>query len=319
MKGNLSLSRTPHYVKFALYSVIFVSLLLGCASVPGTVLTERTSGDWLSLLPQDAFLYLTANLSPESRAGVKAVLGAEGGASTVIDRTDRLYAAVRAAQSGGGEITDPAAVENGLYAILMGNYPSTLAALSLSLDDEWTRRRIGRGRANVYWVAQPGDFKVSLPHRRVLLFSSEDIASLMSGYERGVDSRVHWPDGLLDVAGSAEILAYAPRFDALPLPMSAQVKAPLRETWAWLGRTRDRDFEVNTVFCLETAQDADRFTRAARLLVVFLLRGAEVKDLTGRLERVEVARIDEKVVLSGLVLTQGDLERLILYFRKGES
>ena len=296
-----------------------MALTIGCSSVPGTVLAERTSEDWLSILPQDAFLYLTAGLSPDSRDIVKSVLEADGDVGAVIDRTDRIYAAVRTAQAGGGEIAEPGGAVRGIYAILMGSYPSSLASLSLSLNDQWDRQRIGRGREKEYWASVSGDIKLSLPHRRVLLMSSEDIKSLMTGYTTGGADKIRWPEGLLEVADTAEVLAYVPRFNELPLPVAAQVKAPIRETWAWLGRTQDHSFDANTVFCMETAQDADRFTRAARLLVVFLLKGAQVEDLSSRLDKVEVSRLDSKVVLSGLILNRRDLEMLIQYFREGQE
>ncbi|MFP4383301.1 MAG: hypothetical protein ACLFSE_04600 [Spirochaetia bacterium] len=300
--------------------------LTACTSVPSPP-EEKEYSSLLSLLPEDAPLYFTAgvNRNGELLTEIFSRTGMLKGNTldTLIKRTSLAVGAVSSLPETEGELP-------GIALLLRGEFPNTLIKMGLSLDAGWLRHTISGGETPYEaWVNETsGLFLVFLDHRTLFAASGEpekhpDIAA---DYRKGTNSNTRYPGFVHEKFFDSGISVYMDTriFGSegpgnIPVPLGRGVfegiitlKLPIRESGLTLDPAesdQERPYRLSGFFRLGSSRQAKVFQGSFRFIILgwAVREGYNSKEI---IRDVTVERDDDRVVFSGIPLSQKDITGL---------
>jgi hypothetical protein len=125
------------------------------------------------------------------------------------------------------------------------------------------------------------------------------------------------PDEVLEEMDSSDLVVYIPSMSGNSMFSPAGVELPEGE--AWMAATSDAGgFALRGRFVLRDETAGAGFTRAVKLLLLYLLKKIEVEDLGSRLGKLEVGIEGKRIRVDGLALSSEEMKRLVQWFVAGE-
>ena len=307
---NISGRNTPQRRIDALLvlAAILVSVT-GCATIP-----RERAADWTVLLPAGCAAYFSLNLSPDTREVVEAVLGRVVSpgfdSNTALERTDRIYGALKVSPEDGAA----------LYAAADGRFPKAALRYALSHSDDWTTVKLAgsgglprrRSRSEELWINRRTPMQVYLTRDGVLLLATEDLRSMIDLYRISARAAVpaRLPEVVLQGMDGSDMLVFFPALGRSPLLRSFDTSLPAGD--AWIEFVRDEaGYALQGHFVLLDGVSGRRFTNLLKLLLLYVLKGSEIEGYTKRLMKLEFLQEGDLLRVSGLTLSADELMRVI--------
>jgi hypothetical protein len=276
-------------------------LLSSCATVP-----QRTPAQWMGVLPEDATIYVSFAVKGSVDLVKKALKDAGpdfNDVSTLMDRTDRLVAAVTL-RKGTPVRFDVAA---------LGGYPSGIIGMRLRGNKEWTETPTPSGR---YWQWSKAGLQMGIPNNGILLASNGGIETLLARWAAPASLSIP-PDAALDMQKSDFVL-YMPELPGNLTESAAQkgMSLPIQEVW--LNAVKGHSgYELSGTVNTSSEQKAKVLALALRFGLVAWMRSQNVADVAERLKPVTVTAVGLQVKLAGLHVGNDEIIPLFLSFVKG--
>jgi len=306
------------------------ALMSGCATLP----SRRSVGDVAALLPEDAFVYLRLEPTAQSAELWSGLLASTGRGelaaedfARLLERMDRVLAAVTAAPEAGGRASLDLAAE--------GSFPSAAIELNLGASDQWAKIRVPRSSRRswrtprTYWASEQMGVEMCLPDRRLLLLSNTAVLPMIErwGVEPGTDTS---GDGEAPDAGAAgprlpqrmltdpapELLAYFPDFQSGRMEALLGRGLPVRSLLLEALRV-DQGVELRGEFVLEREESARAFDMALRFVLLYLMKQGDIQDGMRRLASLSIEQEGAAIRLAGLRLTDQEIASLLAVFLGG--
>ncbi|MCX7031557.1 MAG: hypothetical protein NTU62_15750 [Spirochaetes bacterium] len=267
--------------------------LAGCATAP-----VRPAAQWLGVLPGDATLYVALDVTSSAEV-LRAALEQAGPdlreVVPLLERTDRLYAAVETAEGSPSRVS----------MIALGTYPAGLIRSRLCGSRSWKTVKSPAGK---YYVSAKAGLQVSVPKGYAVLVSSGSIETLLARFDVPIASAM--PAEVADDMDRADLVLYLPELPG-GFPATASVSVPIREVWLDARRAGDR-YEVAGTCNTATERDARSLVLLVRFGLVTWMRAQGLSDISGRLKSVTVAAEGAQVKLSGLSFGQDEIVPVLL-------
>ena len=274
---------------------VFLLLLASCATLP----PPRSSEEMLGALPPESTFFASVNVDPDSEL-MLAVLDRAGLKSRTVEqfweRTERLFAAVQLSPAG------PPAIS----AISMGSYPLSLIRFQLNTSKEWKKVKSD----TVYWQHRQENLQIAVPERNLILISSGSMERILHRLKNPLPMPI--PGEVIEAMESSSLVIYFP-----VLPTTAEMQnLPIQTVWLSLLRNRDSDqdgglesYDLKAVFFLSEEKNPRILAMLFRLLVMIMMRSAEIDNVASRLKAMEITVDEASVRLSGLNLSVEELLR----------
>jgi hypothetical protein len=270
-------------------------LLASCATVP-----QRTSSEWLGVLPSDATIYASLAVSGSAQFIKKALKDAGPGTqdlATLIDMTKRLVCSVTLAKAAPARFS----------VLALGNYPSLFIGMRLAGNKEWARRT-GPGGTYYEWL-KPG-LQVSFPNNGILLASNSGVTALLARWTAPVRLKVP-PEVATDME-STDLVVYLPELPGgLAQASAAGVHIPIREIWMNAVKAKD-GYHLTATANTSSEREAKLVNLVLRLGLVAWLRTQNIPNAAERLKSISVAAIGVQVKVSGLVFSEEEIIPMFL-------
>ena len=279
------------------YPLLFAILLLlaSCATLP----PPKSSEEMLSALPPESTFFASVNVDTAGGL-VLEVLDRVGLTSRTVDkfwaRTERLFVAVQLSPAG------PPAIS----AISMGSYPLGLIRFQLNTSKEWKKIKSD----TVYWQHRRENLQIAVPESNLILIPSGSMERILHRLENPLPMPV--PEEVIEAMESSSLVIYFP-----VLPTTPQMQnLPIQTVWLSLLRNRDNgqdggleSYDLKAVFYLSEGKDPRILAMLFRLLVMIMMRNAEMDNVASRLKALEITVDEARVRLSGLNLNTEELLR----------
>jgi hypothetical protein len=197
-------------------AVAVLLLVAGCATAP-----VRPASQWLGALPGDAMLYLSLDVGRSAdvlRAALERAGPETREVGPMLERTDRLYAAVEKAAS-----SSPAR----LSLLALGSYPAGLIRSRLCGSRSWNTVK---STAGTYYVSTKAGLQVGVPKGYAVLVSTGAIETLLARFAAPVAPPL--PAEVAEDMERADLVLYLPELPGgLPGTPGGAVSLPIREVW----------------------------------------------------------------------------------------
>jgi len=314
----------------ALAAVVTVATVLtGCATVP-----PPTGAGWIAALPAGCTAYFFADLKEENRGAARAILDAATEPGLVSDRvmenTDRIYGAVKTIQGNAApaHAAAPTGAPPDFYAVVEGSFPGVPIRYFLSRMDGWTMAE----RPRLHWIGPDGTPQLCFPSGQAALLTSGDIRPMIERYDAltgraggpettasSSRARVDWtrrpviPEVVIEAMAHDELVAYFPDLGGALATGAVRASLPVDRSWirAQSAAGTAGGYTLSGVFELADQRAASGFSGLLRLMLVYILREAEVDGFLGRLKGLELTRRGTTVGVRGLELSAEELARVV--------
>jgi hypothetical protein len=289
-----------------LAALALTGLLASCPTIPA----NKTSGDWLGILPRDASFYLYINHT-QANPVLKAILKKSGQDSpsieAVLDNTVKSYLSVRLMPQGGSEVS----------FVLLGGYLRGYIRGVLKNSKDW----IQVNDSVSYFQNTNQKIQVALPEPYMLLVSTGDIKNMLTNRK---DQSVYPLQKQIDLdMDSSDLLLF------FPLGLENNLADKLRINWRkisvqgiWLtARARDDGYIFSGIFLIANQTGARLFSTIFKLTLAALLRDIDVERAGRRLKDVQVLVVDNRVKITDLFFSNDELVNMAasLINNKGEK
>ncbi|MBN1799581.1 MAG: hypothetical protein JW822_13480 [Spirochaetales bacterium] len=287
-------------------SLLFVVLLTGCPTIP----VDKTSGDWLGILPRGNSFYMYLNHKTTNPL-IKAILKKAGQASSdieaILDRTEKSYMSVLLKPKADPEIS----------LVLLGGYPKGYIHGALKKNKEWQQIE----GSYTYFKNINTPLQIAIPKAYMLLVSNNNIGTMLTHYE-GARIFPLAEDIDLDIDTSDLLLFF-------PLGLENDMADKLKIDWRkisiqeiWItGHSKDTGFVFSAVFLIANDTGARLFSTIFKLTLISLLREIDVASAGERLKNVQVLIEGTKVKITNFYLSEEELTGVVagILQKKGQD
>jgi hypothetical protein len=283
----------PAYLAAAAAAVALL-LITGCATAP-----VRPAAEWLGVLPDAATLYVSLDVERSADVLRSAFEQAGPSASEVeplLERTDRVYAAVETAEGAAARIS----------MVALGSYPAGLIRSRLCGSRSWDTVK---SPAGTYYVSTKTGLQVGVPGRYAVLVSSGSMETLIARFKAPIAPAI--PPDAAEGMDTADLALYLPELPGILPGVSGGVSLPIREVWLEARRAGDR-YEVTGTCNTASERDARSLVLLVRLGLVAWMRTQDLADVSGRLATVAVTAEGSQVTLAGLSFTKEEIVPVLL-------
>jgi hypothetical protein len=265
----------------------------GCATAP-----VRPAVQWLGVLPDTATMFVSMDV--ERSADVLRTALQQAGPDLreivpLLERTDRLYAAVETVEGSSSRVS----------MVALGSYPAGMIRSRLCGSRSW---KTVKSPAGTYYVSTKAGLQVSVPRGYAVLVSAGSMETLLARFEIPIAPAM--PAEVADDMDRADLVLYLPELPS-GFPATASMSVPIREVWLDARRTGDR-YEVGGTCNTATERDARSLVLLFRLGLVAWMRAQGLSDVSARLKTVTVAADGLQVKLSGLSFGQDEIVPVLL-------
>ncbi len=271
-------------------------LFCACPTIPA----DKTSGDWLGILPRDANFYLYINHT-QANPLLKAILKKSGqdtpAIEAVLDNTLKSYLSVRLTPQGGSEVS----------FVLLGGYLRGYIRGVLKNSKDW----IQVSDSVSYFQNVNGNTQVALPEPYMLLVSTGDIKNMLTHQkEQSIFPLQKQID--LDMNKNDLLLFF-------PVGLENHMADKLRINWRkisvqgiWLtAQARNGGYIFSGVFLIANQTGARLFSTIFKLTLAALLRDIDVESAGRRLKDVQVLVLDNRVKITDLFFSNDELVNMV--------
>jgi hypothetical protein len=304
-KGDLTPLRGPRAGRAAaaVSGALAAVLLASCVTVP-----QRSPSEWLGILPSDASLYASLDVTGSAPLIKKALKDAGpdfADVVTLMDMTKRLVASVTLVPGGTSRFS----------AAALGSYPSGIIGARLGGSKDWKKQSSGAGS---WWQWSKAGLQMSIPNNGILLASNGDVETLLGRWQSPPALAV--PPDVADDMKTGDLVVYLPELPGGLTQSAAQnnVRLPLREVWLKAVKVAS-GYDVGGTANTGTERDAKVLTLALRLGLVAWLRSENVPNLSDRLKSITVTAQGVQVKLAGLHFADDEIIPMFLSLVKGLS
>jgi hypothetical protein len=278
-------------------------VLASCVTVP-----QRAPSEWLGVLPSDATLYASLDVTANTTLIKKALKDAGpdfADVITLMDMTKRLVASVTLVPGGGSRFS----------AAALGSYPSGIIGARLGGNKDWKKQSSAAGG---WWQWSKAGLQMSIPNNGILLASNGDVETLLGRWQAPPALTV--PPDVADDMKTGDLVVYLPELPGGLSQSAAQnsVRIPLQEVWLKAVKAA-AGYDVGGTANTGTERDAKVLTLALRLGLVAWLRSENVPNLSDRLKSITVTAQGVQVKLAGLHFTEDEIIPMFLSLVKGLS
>jgi hypothetical protein len=290
----------------SLILVLFLMLLTSCPTIPA----DKTSSDWLGILPRDSSFYLYIN-NNKTKTLLKTILGKADMYSSdleaILDRTQKIYLSILIKPQSDPDIS----------LVLLGGYPRKYINGALKRNKEWQMIE----DSYVYFQNINTPLQLCVPKAYMLLVSNNNIGNMLTHYE-GASIFPLAEDIDLDIHTSDLLLFF-------PLGLENHMADRLKIDWRkisiqeiWLtGHSKGEGYVFSGIFLIANDTGARLFSTIFRLTIISLLREIEVPSAGERLKNVQVLIEGTKVKITNFYLSEEELSGIVagILQKKGED
>jgi hypothetical protein len=275
--------------------------LAGCATAPA-----RPAAQWLGVLPDTSTLFVSLDVE-RSADVLRAALERAGPdlreVEPMLERTNRLYAAVETAEGSASRIS----------LVALGSYPAGLIRSRLCGSRSWKTVKSPVGK---YYVSVKTGMQVGVPGGYAVLVSSGSIETLLTRF--AAPTAPAMPAEAAEDMDRADLVLYLPELPGGFPGASGGAALPIREVWLDARRTADA-YEVTGTCNTASERDARSLVLLVRLGLVAWMRSQNLSDVSGRLKSVTVAAEGSQVKLGGLSFAKDEIVPVLLALAGGAS
>ncbi len=274
-------------------------LIAGCATAP-----VRPSAQWLGVLPDSATLYVS--LDVQRSADVLRSAFEQAGpdlrdVEPLLERTDRLYAAVEMAEGSPSRIS----------VVALGSYPAGLIRSRLCGSRSWKTVKSPAGK---YYVSSKAGLQVGVPGGYAVLASTGSIETLLARFAAPIAPAM--PPEAAEGMDQADLSLYLPELPGGLGGVPGGAALPIREVWLEARREGER-YEVTGTCNSASERDARSLVLLLKLGLVAWMRTQGLADVSGRLKNVTVAADGLQVKITGLSFGQDEIVPVLLALAEG--
>jgi hypothetical protein len=283
--------------------------VVSCATAP-----QRTSFEWMDVLPADATMYISVAV-PKSAELIHKTLKESGPAYkdviTLSDMTKRLFLSVTAPTEGPLQFT----------AVALGGYPATLIGWSLAGNKEWKQVTAPDGK---YFAWNKANLQLSIPNGSVLLAANGQMPALLSRYKTPVQLPLP-PEVVADME-KTDIVIYMPQLPggigepSADLPVSEgaadRPRLAIRDVWVDAVKTTG-GYRMGGTMNTNTDQQARVLSLLVRIGIIAWMKSNNVPNTAERLRSITVTPQGNSVRVDGIAVKDDELVPLILTLLNG--
>jgi hypothetical protein len=293
------MSVLPRFSSAVFFTVLlFLLYLSGCASAP----ERKTPSSLVDVLPESQTIY--ARVDVESNRNLTSALFPEGQSDEnmiqlAAARTDTILFSIDT--TGGG---------SSVYSIIAsGDYPRALLRSKLRKEKHWEKKVHDR---RDYWYSSLLSLSIAFPERGVIMVSSQDIENMIYRYSAG--ERFSLPKELRYEFDISDFVLYMPKPGGDPsgsLSGTAK-KYPIDMIWITMyspltqreGKTM---YNVSIVTVLKNENDADKFEKVVKLLLVAVLKREGIGDISTVIENVDISKDGNYIRITGIPVSEEEI------------
>ena len=293
------------------FAVTAVVLLASCQTVP-----QRSSLDWLGVLPGDATMYISVAV-PKSADLIRKTLK-EGGPAyndviTLSNWTTRLLVSVTMAKE----------TPMSFAAVALGGYPSVLLRMSLSGKKEWKEVKAPDGS---YYAWNKANLQLSVLNNSVLLAANGQMPTLLSRYKTAPPLSL--PPEVASDMEKSDVVLYMPQLlggigeGSTDQPAAEESgdrpRLAIREVWLDAVKSND-GYVLGGTMNTDTEQQARVLSLVVRVGIVAWMKSSNFPDVAERLKSISVSPEGRSVRVKGIGVRDDELVPIILTLLSGGS
>lgn len=283
---------------------VAVLIATGCVSIP----KEAPGELYIGMMPDTTSVYMKLNVARNIELAATILKPIQEGQleettdgnlldEQLLERTDAIY---------GGFSTSPDGA-SGFSIAAVGRFPTGIISCNLNQSDDLEHRR----KPNELWEATDGSFKIAFPAPYILCLSTLDIEDMITRFKER--QRHPLPEEVRREFDISDLVVYMPApgkstvFDTGTGPSIGSL--PIEGLWLTMYSTME-GYRTSIVFNV-TPKRANQVAMLARILVIGILRSANIEAVSQLNEGVEVTAFQDTVRVTGLVLSTADIATLL--------
>ena len=292
-------------------AALLLVALVSCATVP-----QKTSFEWMSVLPADATMYISVAV-PKSADLIHKTLKESGPAYndvvTLSDMTKRLFMSVTTSKEGPAQFA----------AVALGGYPATLIGWSLAGNKEWKQVAAPDGK---YFAWNKANLQLSIPNGAVLLAANGQMPALLSRYK--TPPQLSLPPDVISDMEKADIVIYMPQLpggigepgvDQPAADDSADhPRLAIKDVWVDAVKTAG-GYRMGGTMNTDTDQQARVHSLLVRVGIIAWMKSNNVPNTAERLKSITVTPQGNSVRADGIAVKDDELMPLILTLLNGPA
>ncbi len=238
-----------------------------------------------------------------------------------LEKTDQIYGACKV-----GQEKNPV-----FYLAAGGRFPVAAIRFGLSHGDDWEHVELPKtGRlpkrdnrmGDSYWISRRTPIQVYLTRESSMLACTEDIRPMIELYRDRLYHRTSSlasiiPAEVLEEMDISNMVVYFPSMSRNSLLSPAEVELPEGEVWM-AAEGEGEGFALRGRFVLRDETAGAGFTRAVKLLLLYLLKKIEVEDLGAKLRIIRVDAEGKQIRVDGLTLSSNEMMSFVRRILSGE-
>jgi hypothetical protein len=276
-------------------------MIAGCATAP-----VRPAAQWLGVLPDSATLYVSLDVQ-RSADVLRSALEQAGpdlrDVEPLLERTDRLYAAVETVEGSSPRVS----------MVALGSYPAGLIRSRLCGSRSWKTVKSPAGK---YYVSSKAGLQVGVPGGYAVLASTGSMETLLARFAAPIAPAM--PPEAAEGMDTADLSLYLPELPGSLPGSSGGAQLPIREVWLEARRAGDR-YEVTGTCNTASERDARSLVLLLKLGLVTWMRTQGLADVSGRLKNVTVVAEGTQVKLAGLSFAKDEIVPVLLALAGGSK
>ncbi len=287
-------------MKIQSLSIIFILLLVILLTACPTIPVDKTSSDWLGILPRGNSFYMYIN-HKKTNPLIKGILKNAGQSSSdieaILDMTQKSYISILLKPQSDPDIS----------LVLLGGYPKGYINGALNNNKEWQKVE----DSYTYFQNINAPLQVAIPKAYMLLVSNNNIRNMFTHYQEAAIFPLA-KDINLDIETS-DLLLFFPLGLKNDLADSFKIdwrKISIREIWM-TAHNKDAGYVFSGIFLIANDTGARLFSTIFKLTLITLLREIEVPSAGERLKNVQVLIKGTKVKVTNFYLSDEELTSIV--------
>ncbi|HEQ70956.1 MAG TPA: hypothetical protein ENN69_00565 [Spirochaetia bacterium] len=269
-----------------------LSLTFSCATVP----PDKSTADWLVVLPDDVSYYLYLN-TKNTRWLLQNIVRKSPFYSAdlerVVDMTDRVYAGIKIRQGQSPEVN----------LVLIGSYPVFINS-AFGWNKEWEPVK----GETPYWRHTKSGIEAAAPESYIILISHGRMPEMIRAFRGGTRAALKLK--VVQELDQNDLTLLFPL--GIDESVSQDLGLPARKKiieQVWIGgRKKEEHYVFQGAFYLAPDVDSDSFRKLLQILMLSLLRQEHMTGIGERLSAMTYQAQDRLVTVSDFFLTKEEFE-----------